>query len=165
MSMLVSRHTGLFFKQILFLMIIPQLGGFDLCGHLRVDVVTVADVVHPAATTWDDTLNLLSLVDLRWLVPVYRHRRDNFNILKIEVNQSPSTAVPFAYLGNYFHSAEAVWSESDSSHQKQVCGMRMCHLPVVVLTIPPTAWPLSISSSTESRLRCLCSSMFFTWTH
>lgn len=35
-------------------------------------------------------------------------------------------------------------------------------VPVVVLTIPPTAWPLSISSSTESRLRCLCSSMFFT---
>lgn len=51
MSMLGSRHTGLFFKQILFLMIIPQLGRFDLCGHLWVNVVTVADVVHAAATT------------------------------------------------------------------------------------------------------------------
>lgn len=56
-------------------MVIPQLWWFDLCGHLWVDVVTVTDVVHPAATTRDDTLNLLRLVHLGWLVPVCRHRK------------------------------------------------------------------------------------------
>lgn len=74
-SLEVSRHTSLFFQQVLFLMVIPQLWWFDVCGHLWVDVMTVTDVVHPAATARDDALNLLSLVHLGWLVPVYRHRR------------------------------------------------------------------------------------------
>ena len=51
-------------------MAIPQLWWFDLCGQLWVDVMTVTDVVHPAATPGDDTLNLLHLVHLGWLVPV-----------------------------------------------------------------------------------------------
>lgn len=69
----VSRHTSLFFQQVFFLMVIPQLWWFDVCGHLWVDVMTVTDVVHSAATARDDALNLLSLVHLGWLVPVYRH--------------------------------------------------------------------------------------------
>lgn len=37
--------------------------------------MTVTDVVHPAATARDDTLNLLSFIDLSWLVPVYRCKK------------------------------------------------------------------------------------------
>lgn len=54
-------------------MVIPQLRWFDLRGHLRVDVVTVTDVMHPTATAGNDSLNLLSLIHLRRLVPVYGH--------------------------------------------------------------------------------------------
>ena len=70
---MVTRHTSLFFQQVLFLMVIPQLWWFDLCGQLWVNVVTVTDVVHPTATARDDALNLLSLVHLGWLVPVYSY--------------------------------------------------------------------------------------------
>ena len=66
-----SRPTSLFFEQVLFLMVIPQLWWFDLRGQLRVNVVTVTDVVHPAATAWDDALNLL--IHLSWLVPIYSY--------------------------------------------------------------------------------------------
>lgn len=55
-------------------MIIPQLWWFNLCGQLWVDVVTVTDVVHSAATTGDDALNLLGLIYLGWLVPVCTDR-------------------------------------------------------------------------------------------
>lgn len=51
---------------------VPQLWGFNLCCQFRVYVMTVADVVHSAATARDDSLNLLCLVYLGWLVPVCR---------------------------------------------------------------------------------------------
>lgn len=49
--MQVSTHTSLFFQQVLLLVVVSQLGWFDLRGHLWVDVMTVTDVVHPTATT------------------------------------------------------------------------------------------------------------------
>lgn len=51
-------------------MIVPHLWRFDLCGQLGVDVMTVTNVVHPAAAAGDDALNLLRLVHLCGLVPV-----------------------------------------------------------------------------------------------
>lgn len=54
-------------------MVVPQLWWFDLCCQLWVDVVTVTDVVHPAATTRDDSLNLLSLVHLGRLIPIWSY--------------------------------------------------------------------------------------------
>lgn len=64
------KRTSLFFQQVFFLVVVPQLWRFDLCGDLWVDVVAVADVVHAAAATRDDPLHLLSLVHLGWLVPI-----------------------------------------------------------------------------------------------
>lgn len=64
------KHTSLFFQQVLLLVVVPQLWRFDLRGQLRIDVMTVADVVHPAAAARDDALDLLGLVHLCGLVPV-----------------------------------------------------------------------------------------------
>lgn len=53
-------------------MVVAQLWGFDLGGQLGVDVVAVTDVVHPAAAARDNPLNLLRLVHLSRLVPIYQ---------------------------------------------------------------------------------------------
>lgn len=45
--------------------------------------MAVTDVVHPAATARNDTLNLLSLVHLGWLVPVCTHRKENITVCKV----------------------------------------------------------------------------------
>lgn len=71
----MTLHTSLFFQQVFFLRVVPQLWRFDLRGQLWVDVVTVTDVVHPAATAGDDSLNLLRLIYLSWLVPVCVDRK------------------------------------------------------------------------------------------
>lgn len=45
----VITLTGLFLQQIFFLVPILYLGRFDLRDEFRVDVVTVADVIHATA--------------------------------------------------------------------------------------------------------------------
>ncbi|TNN66053.1 hypothetical protein EYF80_023681 [Liparis tanakae] len=79
-----------------------------------------------------------------------------------------------AYWTGFVEISRSWWMRSTDTDKGSPCGQRSrnvttwsgrtapclrSNLPVVVLTIPPTAWPLSISSSTESRFRCLCSSM------
>lgn len=58
-------------------MTVTYLRWFDGCGQLRVDVVTVADVVHATTTARDDTLDLLGLLHLGRLVPVYISAKGN----------------------------------------------------------------------------------------
>lgn len=65
-----SRPTSLFLQQIFLLVVVPQLWWFDLRGQFWVDVMTVTDVVHPAAAARDDSLNLLRLIHLSRLIPV-----------------------------------------------------------------------------------------------
>jgi hypothetical protein len=67
--------TSLFFQQV-FLLVAAYLWRFDLRGQLRVDVVAVADVVHATAATRDDTLDLLSVIHLGRLVPVWIQREE-----------------------------------------------------------------------------------------
>lgn len=70
-----KRHTSLLVQQVFFLAIVPHLRWFDLRGELGVDVMTVTDVVHPAAAARDDPLHLLrGVVHLRRLVPVCKPR-------------------------------------------------------------------------------------------
>lgn len=61
-------------------MAVTNLWWFDGGDQLRVDVVTVADVVHATTTTRDDTLDLLGLLHLGWLVPVYRSTMETTKI-------------------------------------------------------------------------------------
>lgn len=70
-----KRHTSLLIQQVLLLAVVSHLRWFDLRGELRVDVMTITDVVHPAAAARDDPLNLLrGVVHLRRLVPVCKPR-------------------------------------------------------------------------------------------
>lgn len=73
----LKLHTSLFFQQVFFLMAVANLWWFDGSGQLRVNVVTVADVVHATATARDDTLDLLGLLHLGRLVPVYISAKAN----------------------------------------------------------------------------------------
>lgn len=71
------EHTSLFLQQVFLLVVVPQLWRLNLSGQLWVDVMTVTDVVHPATTARDDTLNLLRLVHLCGLVPICNQRSNN----------------------------------------------------------------------------------------
>lgn len=153
--------TLLLLQQILLLLVSGGLGGLYLRGQLGVNVVAVADVVHAAAAARDDPLHLLGLLGFRGLVPVWgqaggprsqHHSGDpirGFGAAASSRSRTRTCRELPAPPASGSPAGAARWAAPPA-------------VPVVVLTMPPTACPLSISSCTESRLRCRCSSIFFT---